>query len=115
MEKYEVKEKYVRMQDRVDDVKKINRKVKRWARENKDELTVAGILVGTAVVGGVIGYRIHVNKVNKGVDKAINLIKESDAVYTHIYDRKTKDTTQIVSMTLNNFTNMVKDLKGEVK
>lgn len=115
MAQYEVKEKYVRMQDRINEVKKINRKVERWAKENKDELTVAGILVGTAVVGGVIGYRIHVGKVNKGVDKAIKLISESDAVYTHIYDKKTKETTEIMSMKLDSFTNMVKDLKGELK
>ena len=115
MEKYEVKKEVIKMQNKVDDVKKINRKVKRWAKENKDELTVAGILVGTAVVGGVIGYRIHVSKVNKGVDKTLKVIRESDAVYTHIYDTKTKETTQIVSMTLNKFTDMVKELKGEIK
>lgn len=115
MDKYEVKEEVIKMQDGVNDVKKINRKVKRWARENKDELTVAGILVGTAIVGGVIGYRIHVGKVNKGVDKTLKVIRESEAVYTQVYDKATRETTHIISMTVDRFGKMVKELEGAVK
>ena len=119
MEKYEVKEDLVKAQEKINEVKRTTkktiRKAQKWAKEHKDELAVAGILAGTAVVGGAVGYRIHVKKAEKGLDKTLKLIRESEAVYTHVFDKKTKETTEIISMTVDKFGKMIKDLEGVAK